>query len=254
MALRNQPYLPLYVQDFLTDEKLNCCSASSQGVYIKIMCVLHKQEEYGCLNLFKQKDKQNSSNIINFAYKLSRQITFDEETIKNALVELIEEGVLIVEGDKLFQKRMVKDNMISEARSLAGKKGGGNPVLFKQNDKQDFKQKDKQNPEYENEYENEINIEFDVFWNLYEKKVGSIEKLKKKWEKLKDSERTAIIEYIPKYKLAQPLKKFRKNPDTFFTNKSWNDELIVDEKPKKYDGNKLFDNQKPDFTPKYEKI
>ena len=23
MALRNQPYIPLYVQDFLTDEKLN---------------------------------------------------------------------------------------------------------------------------------------------------------------------------------------------------------------------------------------
>lgn len=154
MALRNQPYIPLYVQDFLTDEKLNCCSASSQGVYIKIMCVLHKQEEYGCLNLFKQKDKQNSSMIINFASKLSKQITFDEETIKVALSELVEEGVLTIDGDKLYQKRMVKDNTISELRSLAGKKGGGNPVLFKQEVKQDLKQTDKQNTEYENEYEN----------------------------------------------------------------------------------------------------
>ena len=58
MSLRNQPYFPLYVQDFLTDEKLNCCSASSQGVYIKIMCLLHKSEVYGELML-KQKDKQN---------------------------------------------------------------------------------------------------------------------------------------------------------------------------------------------------
>ena len=35
MALRNQPYIPLYVQDFLTDEKLNQCSPASQGIYIK---------------------------------------------------------------------------------------------------------------------------------------------------------------------------------------------------------------------------
>ncbi len=47
MALRNQPYLPLFVQDYLTDEKLNECSAQSQGVYIKIMCLMHKSETYG---------------------------------------------------------------------------------------------------------------------------------------------------------------------------------------------------------------
>ena len=35
-------------------------------------------------------------------------------------------------------------------------------------------------------------------------------------------------EYIPQYKLAQPNKKYRKNPDTFLNGKSWNDELIFD--------------------------
>ncbi len=73
-----------------------------------------------------------------------------------------------------------------------------------------------------------INIDFEVFWNLYDKKVGDKAKLTKKWESLKDSERTDIIAYIPKYKVAQPEKKYRKNPDTFFNNKSWNDELITD--------------------------
>ena len=41
MARKDLPYLPLYVQDFLTDEKLMECTASATGVYIRIMCVLH---------------------------------------------------------------------------------------------------------------------------------------------------------------------------------------------------------------------
>jgi hypothetical protein len=74
--------------------------------------------------------------------------------------------------------------------------------------------------------EKTTNIAFDVFWELYEKKVGDKDKLVKKWKSLSDSERNAIIEFIPKYKLSQPDKKYRKNPETFFNNKSWNDELL----------------------------
>jgi hypothetical protein len=79
--------------------------------------------------------------------------------------------------------------------------------------------------ETENITEN-INIKFDVFWNLYDKKRGDKIKIEKKWNKLKNDERTAIIEYIPKYKESQPDKQFRKDPDTFLNNKSWNDEII----------------------------
>lgn len=72
----------------------------------------------------------------------------------------------------------------------------------------------------------ESNISFDFFWNLYDKKIGDKSKLSKKWEKLKDEERQAAIDYIPRYKASQPDKKYRKNPETFLNNKSWNDELI----------------------------
>jgi hypothetical protein len=78
----------------------------------------------------------------------------------------------------------------------------------------------------------EINISFDVFWDLYDKKVGDKEKLKKKWESMQDLERQSIIDYIPSYKITQPDKKFRKDPQTFFNNKSWNDELIGSNIPK----------------------
>lgn len=80
--------------------------------------------------------------------------------------------------------------------------------------------------EDENENINNINISFEKFWNLYDKKRGDKTKLETKWNKLTDKDRTAIMDYIPKYKLSQPDKQYRKDPQTFLNNKSWNDELL----------------------------
>lgn len=74
--------------------------------------------------------------------------------------------------------------------------------------------------------EKEPNHSFEEFWNLYDKKTGEKKKLAKKWLALTDEEREAIMNYIPKYIACQPDKQFRKNPETFLNNKSWNDELI----------------------------
>ena len=107
-----------------------------------------------------------------------------------------------------------------------------------------YGQEEEEEEEEEEEKEKEIEGEkidfypFEEFWNDYDKKVGEKVKLKAKYDKLKDSEKQAIKIYIPQYKKMQE-KKFRKNPQTFLNNKSWNDELIqykneeVAEKPKK---------------------
>ena len=87
-----------------------------------------------------------------------------------------------------------------------------------------------------------INISFDSFWDLYDKKTGEKGKLTEKWNKLSDSERTEIMKYIPNYKICQPDKKFRKDPQTFLNNKSWNDELIGVENPV-IKSSSLHDNQ-----------
>ena len=71
-----------------------------------------------------------------------------------------------------------------------------------------------------------INIDFEWFWNDYDKKVGDKQKLKKKWNKLTDEERQNAMNYIDLYKQSVPDKQFRKNPETFINNKSWNDEII----------------------------
>ena len=153
MALRNQPYIPLYVQDFSSDEKLLNCSAAATGVYIRLMCLLHKSDKYGCIVL-KDKNKIGKNAIDNFASMIAKTMPYEFHIVKKSLEELIDEKVLFVEGDVLFQKRMLRDNEISEKRAAAGKKGGGNPILFKQEYKQTVKQVDKQNPEIEIEIEN----------------------------------------------------------------------------------------------------
>jgi hypothetical protein len=124
MALRDQPYLPLYIQDIMTDEKLNECCAATHGIYIKgIMCLMHKSHTYGKL-LLKQKYKQTENQNKNFASQLVKHLPYLEIEIEEALKELIRENVCFYENDYLCQKRMIRDNEISEARAISGKKGG----------------------------------------------------------------------------------------------------------------------------------
>jgi hypothetical protein len=150
MALRNQPYIPLYVQDFITDEKLIECSALATGVYIRIMCAMHKSEQYGII-LLKQKYKQTTSTHKNFALQLAKQLPYDVATIETGLIELLSEKVIYIDGDSLIQKRMVKDNQVSEQRALAGGLGGKKTQSKLKKIKNDFAlAKNEANTEYEN--------------------------------------------------------------------------------------------------------
>ena len=75
-------------------------------------------------------------------------------------------------------------------------------------------------------------FDFDRFWNLYDKKVGR-EKTLKKWTSLNQSERDKIFTTLPAYIRSTPDKKYRKNPEVYLNNKSWNDEIITPQPPKR---------------------
>lgn len=72
---------------------------------------------------------------------------------------------------------------------------------------------------------NKINVRFEDFWNHYDKKIER-DKCERKWNKLTDVERTKAMFHVEQYKKSQPDKQYRKNPDTYLNNKSWNDEII----------------------------
>lgn len=67
---------------------------------------------------------------------------------------------------------------------------------------------------------------FDNVWNLYEKKVGCKDKLRKKWNSMSKADRRAATEFIPSYVLSTPDKTYRKNFQTFLNQRGWEDELI----------------------------
>ena len=245
MALRDQPYIPLYVQDFMTDEKLSECSAESTGVYIRAMCIMHKSQEYGTV-LLKQKDKQNSSNIKNFAIKLRRLMPYSVDVIERSLTELVDEEVLTIEGDVLMQKRMVKDGKLSQIRANAGSKGGkatkGKTVAgsFAQAKEQT---KEQANTEYENEYEIEDEIEvkgtkkrmtyddpgFQSFWTAYPNKKAKPAALKA-FTKLKpDAE--LLAEMLKAIEVQKQSAQWQKDngqyipmPTTWLNQRRWEDE------------------------------
>lgn len=211
MALRNQPYFPLYVQDFMTDEKLNECSAKANGIYIRLMCIMHKSEEYGTI-LLKQKYKQNESKSENlleqkskqvseFASQLSKNMPFSVQEIAEGLTELLEEKVVHIEGDKLIQKRMQKDGIISDKRSSAGSKGGKKSSERKQNENfaADFAQakpeaKTKQNTENEIEIESEIeNINSSIIPNEKFFRVDPYDGKSEKYFKIYEQECSQLV-------------------------------------------------------------
>lgn len=72
----------------------------------------------------------------------------------------------------------------------------------------------------------ESDEEFDRFWDLYGKKVGDKVKIKKKFLSLSKADREKIFETLPAYVESTPDKQFRKHPQTYLNNRSWEDEII----------------------------
>jgi hypothetical protein len=72
---------------------------------------------------------------------------------------------------------------------------------------------------------------FDNAWDLYEKKVGCKDKLKKKWNSMTKADRKAATEFIPLYVLSTPDRQYRKNFQTFLNQRGWEDEIIGAERP-----------------------
>lgn len=159
MALRNQPYIPLYVQDFMTDEKLRECSAESVGVYIFVMCVLHKSEEYGALEL-KEKYFNENNAICGFAKMFAKHLPFNIDVIDRSLRELISEKVLTLDDRRLIQKRMLNDGKKSEIRAKVGSKGGNQKAKNKEKDLAKDVANDIAKTYQNTEYENEIEYEY----------------------------------------------------------------------------------------------
>lgn len=218
---KNLPNIPIYIGDWERD--CNVLSLESEAAWMRIVFKLWT------------KGKQNSIKIP--TKSVQNLWRCSDIKMKEILGELIyNEICLITESEGFVEftcRRFVKENKLSKIRSEAGK-GNKKEKKSKSKPKQNLNKKE-QNADYdiENEidYDNDTVIEiyptFEDFWNDYDKKVGKKSLIEKKWNKLDQDTKNKIMDYIPYYKHSQPDKKYRKNPETFLNNESWNDELII---------------------------
>ena len=77
----------------------------------------------------------------------------------------------------------------------------------------------------ESRMDKELEIHFKEFWDTYDKKTN-MSKCKKKYLKLSESDRDKIRSTLKDYIASTPDKQYRKNPETYLNNHSWNDEII----------------------------
>jgi hypothetical protein len=195
MALTDQPYFPLYQDDYLSDEKLNQCDPESEGIYIRIMCNMHKSKTYGILELSlfdKAKLKQKISKIeasqeqkqlisslgflledfFMMVLKVQSLVGRDTSCVLRSLIDLLGNDVLQFDGVLLTQKRMKNDGEVSKKRADAGKKGG--------NSKNKKEAKLKQIPVNENVVVNDFDNKIEITNNKKSKKfqIPTVEEIK----------------------------------------------------------------------------
>lgn len=199
--MAKDPAILFYTGDFLNG--CTCLTMEERGQYITLLCLQH---QLGHLS---------------------------EKTIRLSLGSVSVDVLSKLQKDSAgnyFNERMElemqKRAQFIDSRKDNGSKGGRpKKASAKPNGK--AKQKLSDNDNKDESIVNIINVSFEEFWFFYDKKRGDKTKLEKKWNSLTDMERVMIMEYIPLYRESQPDKAFRKDPETFLNNKSWNDEIII---------------------------
>lgn len=233
-------YLQLYIKDYTGDERLRWCSPSAWGVYSYLLCLLNISETRGALHLAKLEKHPNWKNSLThkciaadttrrkltpWASILSKQMPWQKVQILEALCELAQFKVIIIQGDALIQPRMYRDSghhldpkadKLDKEQTPPSSQPSNNPTKPTKPIKPTKPKKEK------------TSLDFQLFWDAYDKKRdrSTSERL---WNALKLADQQSIMDYIPLYKEAQPEKRFRKDPVTFLRHRSWEDEIIQDQ-------------------------
>ena len=199
---------------------------------IKRLIRKHGMQGYGVFWSIVE-DLYNNANALRTDYE---GIAYDLRSDSDLVASVVNDFDLFIFNGDYFGSNSVQERLeqrndkSAKARKSASYRWDNANAMQTQSDSN--AKKERKGKEIKGKEIKEINISFDIFWDLYDKKVGDKDKLKKKWESLQDSDRKSIIDYLPKYKTIQPDKKFRKDPQTFFNNSSWNDELVGLDLPK----------------------
>lgn len=211
---KDLPYFKFYCSEW-TDGDITLENYETQGVFINICSYYWSKECNISHDKLFRKFKNNKEDIM---------LLLDNEIIKK-------EGDFIVIS--FLDEQLAERELTSNKNSIAGKASAEARRLRKLEREADKKPTSVEIPLNENptikkrgeEKREDKKIEFNVFWDLYEKKVGSKPKCKKKWDSLPAKTQNKIIESLPAWLKQIKDKQFQPHPLTYLNNERWNDEL-----------------------------
>lgn len=116
------PWMKFYPGDWLGDQGVRFVSPAARGLWIDLICLMHRSPLMGRL-LSPLGRPLNISQI-------ARATATDESEASNLISELEDAKVFSRDADgTIVCRRMIKDENKRKACADAGKKGGGNPSL-----------------------------------------------------------------------------------------------------------------------------
>jgi hypothetical protein len=189
---------------------------------IKLLIRKHGMIGYGSYWAIIE-DLYNNANALRLDCEgIAYDLRVDESLVKSIINDF---DLFVIDGDEFGSlsvgKRIEQRNERSKkaresALSRWNKKQDDANALRTECDSNAIKEKKRK--------EKEINIPFDVFWNLYNKKVAKV-KCEPKWNNLKDEERQKIIDTLPGFISSIRDKQYQPNPETYINQRRWEDEV-----------------------------
>jgi len=196
------------------------------GVYWAIIETLRNASNY--------KLEMNYNRI---AFALNTDSNLIKTVVENYKLFNFNEGFFFSES--LLKRMLKKDAKSNKARESAlarwnklnSKQSDSNANALNSqcdsnaNKRKESKEKEKKVNKTKVNKTKETDYPFELFWNMYDKKVGR-PKCEKKYEAISEQDRVLIFEHVLKYIEAQPDKKYRKNPETYLNQNAWHDEIV----------------------------
>jgi len=111
-----QPAVLFFVDDWMSDTELRCCSLKARGLWIEMLCIMHKSKRYG--HLINETGKIE-------AKTLARLVAAPYPDVASGLAELKRHGVYsTTPAGVIYCRRMARQEEISRKRAEAGRRGG----------------------------------------------------------------------------------------------------------------------------------
>lgn len=114
------PWMRFFVDDYIADESLGMCSLAAQGLWVRLLCIMHKSHRRGFLC-------QANGEPLSLE-QTARLAGCSTEEAGRLVQELLHSGAASAERGVLYSRRMLREADISRKRSISGRLGG-NPAL-----------------------------------------------------------------------------------------------------------------------------